>query len=203
MRQDRSFHAGEAVSTKAFGALLSQHFDWLVTVDPHLHRIRSLSEIFRIPARAVHCAPLIAKWVSDNVKNPVFVGPDSESRQWVKEIAAQAAAPFVVLQKVRRGDREVEISVPDMHRWQDRTPVVLDDIIATGRTMMATLAQLQSAAMRAAACVGIHAVFTAGAFEGLQNCRPVQIVTTNTVRHFTNAIDVSQLLADATLEITN
>ena len=49
MRQDRRFHKGEAVTSACFAELLSRQFDWLVTVDPHLHRRSSLSEIYSIP----------------------------------------------------------------------------------------------------------------------------------------------------------
>jgi hypothetical protein len=31
--------------------MLSDSFDWLVTVDPHLHRYGSLAEVSRIPTR--------------------------------------------------------------------------------------------------------------------------------------------------------
>src|SRR5215831_4706490 len=49
MRQDRRFKPGEAVTSHEIAQLLSGHFDWLVTVDPHLHRYGSLAEIYRIP----------------------------------------------------------------------------------------------------------------------------------------------------------
>jgi ribose-phosphate pyrophosphokinase len=51
MRQDRRFKPGEAVTSREVARLLSDAFDWLVTVDPHLHRYGSLVEIYRIPTR--------------------------------------------------------------------------------------------------------------------------------------------------------
>ena len=47
MRQDRRFVAGEAVTSKIFAHDLSSHIDWLVTVDPHLHRYHSLDGVLR------------------------------------------------------------------------------------------------------------------------------------------------------------
>ena len=52
MRQDRMFRAGEGVTSVYFARLLADSFDWLVTVDPHLHRRRSLTEIYPFPAAA-------------------------------------------------------------------------------------------------------------------------------------------------------
>src|SRR5262249_44134452 len=37
MRQDRRFKPGEAITSREVANLISDHFDWLVTVDPHLH----------------------------------------------------------------------------------------------------------------------------------------------------------------------
>ena len=38
MRQDKRFNAGEAVTSALFAKILSRYIDWLVTMDPHLHR---------------------------------------------------------------------------------------------------------------------------------------------------------------------
>ena len=111
MRQDRRFKPGEAITSRQTAELLSNAFDWLVTVDPHLHRYGSLSEIYRIPTHVVHATPLISKWIREHVANPLIIGPDSESEQWVSAVANDAGSPYSVLEKVRRGDRDVEISV--------------------------------------------------------------------------------------------
>src|SRR3990167_1218431 len=42
MRQDKQFQPGEGLTSDYFSALLSRYFDWLVTVDPHLHRHHDL-----------------------------------------------------------------------------------------------------------------------------------------------------------------
>ena len=82
MRQDRAFHEGEVVSAIHFARLLSVSVDWLVTVEPHLHRIASLDAIYSIPACAVHVSDVLANWIAANVANPLVIGPDDESRQW-------------------------------------------------------------------------------------------------------------------------
>ena len=135
MRQDRRFQPGEAVTSREIGRLLSNGFDWLITVDPHLHRYSTLVEIYRIPTRVVHAAPLMSEWIRKHVSNPLIIGPDSESEQWVSAVAKDAGAPFAVLEKVRLGDRKVEISVKGLTNIDGRTPVLVDDIISSGRTM--------------------------------------------------------------------
>ena len=114
MRQDARFHAGEAVSAPIFARFLQQSVDWLVTVDPHLHRNPRLEGLFSMPTRHVAAAPAMAAWLRANVPDAILIGPDSESAQWVGDIAARAQVPYQVLAKVREGDRAVRVSLPDL-----------------------------------------------------------------------------------------
>ncbi|MBI3676078.1 MAG: ribose-phosphate pyrophosphokinase [Proteobacteria bacterium] len=196
MRQDRRFKPGEAVTSRLAAGLLSHAFDWLVTVDPHLHRYASLSEIYTIPARAVHAAPLISDWVRTNVTAPVLIGPDAESEQWVEAVARTAGAPFTVLEKTRLGDRDVEIKVKHMERLQDRTPVLIDDIISSGRTMLEAVRHVAQFTEAQPVCLAVHGIFAEDSDVALAR-EGARIVTTNTVRHASNAIDVAPLLAEA------
>ena len=202
MRQDARFQPGEAVTSRSFARLISSSFDWLVTVDPHLHRYRSLGELYTIPARVVHAAPLVAAWISDNVSDALLVGPDAESEQWVADVASRAGAPCVVLTKTRHGDHDVEVSLPDVDRWRGRTPVLVDDIISTARTMIATVGHLLRAGMKPPVCIGVHAVFAGHAFEELKVAGAGCVVTCDTVPHPTNGISVAADLVHAVEDLS-
>lgn len=197
MRQDTRFHPGEAISSASLGRLLSRAADWLVTVDPHLHRHASLDEVLSIPSRVVPAAPAIAAWVREHVARPLLIGPDEESAQWVAAVAAPAGAPHVVLRKERSGDRQVRLTLPDLSGWHDRTPVIVDDIVSTARTMTAAVARLREAGLPAPVCVGVHALFCGDALEALQAAGPARVVTCDTVPHPTNAISLAGALAAA------
>ena len=201
MRQDRQFQPGEGITSHYFAALLSQHLDWLVTVDPHLHRIHQLGDIYRIPTCVVHAAGAIAAWIRDEVPIPVLVGPDAESAQWVGEVAAHIGAPHTVLQKTRRGDREVEVSMPHLDAHRDRTPVLVDDIISTARTMIQTVRHLRTLGLPAPVCVGVHGLFAGTAYQDLQAAGAARVVTTGSVPHSSNAISLDPLLAGAVEEL--
>ncbi len=202
MRQDRRFKPGEAVTSRQVASLLSNTFDWLVTVDPHLHRYGSLSEIYRIPTRVVHTAPLISEWIRTNVGNPHIIGPDSESEQWVSAVAKDAGAPYSVLEKTRRGDREVEISTQGLANLGGRTPVLVDDIVSSGRTMIEAARVLRTIGTAAAVCVAVHGLFADDA-DALLLKEGARVVTANTVPHATNAIDVAAPLAAGIHELVN
>ncbi|REJ76293.1 MAG: ribose-phosphate pyrophosphokinase [Acidobacteria bacterium] len=196
MRQDMVFNPGEIATSEYFGELISSAFDSLITVDPHLHRRTSLSEIYSIPNKVVHAADHIFRWIRRNVKTPVLIGPDSESEQWVGVVAQKANLPFTVLQKTRYGDSEVEVSVPEIADYQNHTPILIDDIISTARTMIETVTHLRTLGMKPAVCIGVHAVFADGALDGLLGSGIERIVTCNTIPHVTNDIDVSDLFVD-------
>ncbi len=196
MRQDARFRPGEAVTARYFGRLLSGVFDGIVAVDPHLHRIGSLGEVYSVPTRAVASAPRIAEWVSREVARPVIIGPDAESEQWVRAVAEPLGCPWHVLTKTRRGDRDVSISPLEVDLG-DRTPVLVDDIVSTARTMIETVAQLRRAGAPAPVCVGVHAVFAESAYDDLCAAGAARVVTCNTIRHTSNAIEVIDLLAEA------
>lgn len=201
MRQDTRFQPGEAVTSTYFARLLSNWVDGIVTVDPHLHRRSSLGEIYSVPTHVAHAAPLISAWIRQKVDKPLLIGPDEESAQWVAAVAADADAPHIVLEKTRRGDRDVDVSVPQVDKWRGATPVLVDDIISTARTMIETVGHLKDAGLAPPICIGVHGLFAGTAYSDLQESGVARIVTSNTVPHETNAIDVSGLLAAGLGEI--
>jgi ribose-phosphate pyrophosphokinase len=197
MRQDRRFRDGQAISAKLFAGFLAESFDWLVTVDPHLHRIARLEDVFTIPAGRVASAPRLAAWIRTNLPDAVLLGPDSESQQWVAEVARLAARPYEVLRKVRTGDHQVDISVPESAALLEGTPVILDDIASSGRTMARAVERLLAAGTGSPVCLAIHAVFAEGAHDVIMSAGAARIVTTDTIPHPSNAIGTAAMLATA------
>jgi ribose-phosphate pyrophosphokinase len=154
--------------------------------------------LFTIPTRNVAAAPAMAAWLQANVPNAVLIGPDGESAQWVADIAARASVPFQVLTKTREGDREVRVSLPDPVAAHGRTPVVVDDIVSSGYTMIQTLQHLTALGLEPATCLVTHAVFAEDAYDRLLAAGARQVVSTDTIPHRTcNAIAMAPLLAAA------
>lgn len=194
MRQDKQFNPGEAITSEYFAKLLSSLVDRLITVDPHLHRRVSMKEIYSIPCEVLHAALLISDWIKINIPDAILIGPDSESEQWVSEVAKNAQVPFMILQKIRHGDKNVDVSVPEVEKYKDHTPVLVDDIISTARTMIETVKHLKEAGMKAPVCIGVHAVFAGNSYEDLKMSGISRIVTCNTIMHESNAIDISKII---------
>lgn len=194
MRQDQPFQPGDCITTELFAHLLSSFLDEVITIDPHLHSHHSLSELYFIPVKVLQAAPLIARWVKINVSNAVLVGQDEESEHWVAALAKEASRPYMVLQKNRRGDRKASVKIPEVFKWKNYTPVLVGDIVSTARTMITTTLQLQKAGLKNPICIGVHGIFVGDAFERL-TATGARVVTCNTIPHYSNAIDITNLIA--------
>jgi ribose-phosphate pyrophosphokinase len=196
MRQDARFRDGEAITSRTFARLVSSSFDRLITVDPHLHRYHALSEIYSIPAFALSAAAPMAEWIASEVPSPLIVGPDSESEQWAAQIGAAVGAPHVAFSKVRRGDRDVRVTAPDLSAWRGLQPVLIDDIATSGGTLIAAAEALEAQGLSRPVCVVVHGMFTEEGQAGL--ARAVErIISTDSVPHATNAITLAPLIAGA------
>lgn len=199
MRQDTQFQHGEAVTSVTFAQLVSGAFDRLVTVDPHLHRHRSLAEIYDIPCVTLHAAGLLGAWIRAETPNALVIGPDSESAQWAAEVAKVAVAPVLVLQKERFGDRDVRITFPDLSVFAGRQPVLIDDIASSGRTLAAAARELRARGFPPPICAIVHAVFGGDAFAQVEAVAE-RVVSTDAVPHPTNVIPLAPLIAAALRE---
>lgn len=196
MRQDKRFNAGEAITSELFAKLLSGMADELITIDPHLHRRSNLGEIYSIPSKVLHAAPLISNWIKENITNALLVGPDMESGQWVSEVASEVGAPYIVLRKDRKGDSDVTVHLPDVSAYKGLHPVLVDDIISTAHTMAEALTKLKEAGFSQPVCIGVHGVF-AGEALSLLTSAGAEVITTNSIPRNTGLIDISELLAGA------
>ena len=197
MRQDKAFNEGEAVTSVTFARLLSRAFDGLITVDPHLHRHPDLGAVYSIPAIAVQAAPAIAAWIRREVPNPLLIGPDEESGQWVEEIASLAGAPYAVLRKERRGDYDVSISADNLPDLSNLTPVIIDDIASSARTMIEAAHILRETAAATPIAIVVHPILAGDAFGKLQAAGTARVVSTDTIAHPSNAISVVPQIAAA------
>lgn len=197
MRQDIAFKPGEAVSQRLVGRFLAGLFDAVVTVDPHMHRISKLSEaIPGIRAVSLSAADAIGAFVAQRVDGALLLGPDSESEQWVSRAALAGGLDHGVCAKVRRGDRDVSVALPDV-AMTGRRVVLVDDIASTGRTLAeATTACLAHGAASVDVAV-THALFAGDALQVLSRAGVREVWSTDAVAHPSNALELAGLLAGA------
>jgi ribose-phosphate pyrophosphokinase len=197
MRQDYAFQPGEAVSQRIIGRWLADLFDAVITVDPHLHRVKQLHEI--LPAtRAItlSAGPLLAAFLRQRTPRALLIGPDSESRQWVEQIAAQAGMEYLIAEKQRLSDRDVRITLP-LPNLRGRTAVIVDDMASTAHTLAAAARLLRDAGAQEIHCCVTHGLFLGDADELLRKAGVIQVWSTDSVPHSSNVIELAAVLAAA------
>ena len=200
MRQDTAFHEGEAISQKAIGALIAGCVDRVVTVDAHLHRTPDIGAVFPgIASDNLSAMPAIADALRKTGLDPVtiVVGPDAESEPWVSDLASRLRLSHVVAQKLRRGDRSVEIELPGQTSIAGRPALIVDDIVSSGGTMIACARALTSAGATMIDAVVTHALFPEQLCRKMIEAGIRSIRSTHSVPHSTNAIVLDNLLIDA------
>jgi ribose-phosphate pyrophosphokinase len=196
MRQDCVFTPGEPVSQRVVGGLLGGAFDQVLTVEAHLHRVSALGEVFPCRADSLPAAPALADWLRERAAGALLVGPDEESEPWVKSLAALAGLPFRIGKKRRRGDADVELTLPALPAGPSRA-VLVDDIASTGATLAAGARALRGAGVASVDALVVHAIFAAGSLAALREAGIARIVSTDTIPHPTNEVGVAPLLAAA------
>ena len=197
MRQDMAFHPGEVVSQQIIGPFLAGLFDGVITVDPHLHRIASLAEaIPRGVAVSLSGAPMLAELIAEQVEQPLLLGPDAESAQWVGQAAAVHGWPHGVCTKLRSGDRQVQISLPALD-LRGRNVVLLDDVASSGRTLAAAAQQALAAGAATVDVAVTHALFAGDALAVIAAAGVGRVWSTDCISHPSNAIAMAPCLAQA------
>ena len=197
MRQDTAFAPGQAVSQRIVGTWLATLFNAVITVDPHLHRVATLSEA--VPARqaiALSAAPLLGDWIARQRPGAFLLGPDSESAQWVTQAAAAHGLAHAVCTKQRHGDRHVEIALPACN-LRGQVVVILDDVASSGHTL-ATAAALALAAGAASVDVAVtHALLSGDALQRIYQAGVGEFWSTDSIAHTSNVVGLATLLAGA------
>lgn len=198
MRQDKAFRAGEVVSQRIVGEFLAGLFDGVITVDPHLHRIDTLAEAIPVPhAIALSGAGLLADVAVSHRARPLLVGPDRESRQWVETAAQRHGLDFIVCEKVRHDDRNVDIVLPDDAAVHGRAVVILDDVASSGHTLARTAAVLLAAGAASVDVAVTHALFADDALALIRAAGVGEVWSTDCIAHPSNAVHIAPLLAEA------
>lgn len=195
LRQDKVFHHGQALSAKVFGELIGHSFDRVITIDPHLHRLRTLRAA--IPCRTCHlsAAEPIARWVCIHCPDAIVIGPDVESTDLVRDVAKAAGTDWIAGRKRRLADKRVIVEFDGLRT--PRSAVIVDDIGSTGVTLAAVARTLRTHGYSSIDAVVVHPLFAKGAIGRIRGAGVRRIVSCDTIGHPTNAIKTAPLLAEA------
>jgi ribose-phosphate pyrophosphokinase len=174
-------------------------FDHVITVDLHAAQIEGF---FRIPVDSLSAVELLCDalvWARARPDH-VVVSPDAGRVKMATEYADRLDLPLCVLHKRRLSGGVTEV----MHVVGDvrgRTCILIDDLIATGGTLIESMGALREAGAVDAIVVATHGLFVAGAIEKLQAAQVRELVTTDSVainaQPVLRVVSIAPLLAAA------
>ena len=126
-------------------------------------------------------------------RKTVVVGPDAESRSWVRDLAGRLGVDHAVAHKTRRNDRAVEVWLADPNLFAARPVLLVDDIVSSGGTLIACAKALVAAGATSIDVIITHALFPAELAGELSRVGIRSIRSTHSVPHPTNAIVLDDL----------
>lgn len=195
MREDSRFHPGECISADVLAKVITPPLDFLITCDPHLHRYKNLHQVYHVKVKRVTANSLIADHILKKVKDPIIIGPDGESRQWAKGVADKVGCDYTVMKKTRLSGTKVKVHFKDNISYDGKHVCLVDDIISTGHTLIENIKHLKKMGVKKITCYAVHGLFVNDAYAKLKKLG-VKVITTNTIPHKTNQLDVSSVLAE-------
>lgn len=209
-RQEKKSTGREPITAKLVANLLTTAgANRVVAIDLHSPAIQGFFDIEMIHLTVI---PMLANYVRTHIdlQNAVLVTPDTGRVKVAEKYANLLNLPLVVMHKRRSGEQGEEVEVSAIvGSVEGKRPIIVDDIIATGSTILtSTKALLDVGALPNITVVGMHGVFSPPAEQNLAIPEITQIVVTDTIplritslRHKTVVISVAQLLAEAILRL--
>jgi len=153
--------------------------DRVVTVDLHADQIQGF---FDIPVDNVYASPLTLAdiWKHYGDDNMIVVSPDVGGVVRARAIAKRLDADLAIIDKRRPRANEATVMnlIGDV---EDKTCVLVDDMIDTAGTLCAGAGALKDAGARRVVAYCVHPVLSGRAIENISDSRLDEIVVTDTI----------------------
>ena len=162
-RQDKIFQAGEGISARAMAKHIQNGSDKVITVDIHT---TTILDWFDVPCVNVSVMDEVGRFLKDKYID-VIIAPDKGALERARTVAKVLGCEWDHLEKTRIDGQTVEMK-PKNLKAQGKSFAIVDDIIATGGTIVkATQALKSQGAKRVVACCA-HGLYAGGALPKLQ-----------------------------------
>jgi ribose-phosphate pyrophosphokinase len=193
-RQDKSFGEGEAVSARLMAKHISLGCDRVFTID--IHNI-SVLDAFTVPVQNISAMPAIGRFLAENSVD-VIVSPDEGSKARASMAAESAGLPWDFLQKKRIDGNTVEIKPKNLD-VRGKNVAIVDDIIATGGTVIKAAEQLKAQGAKKVFAACTHGLFTGGSIPRLEEACD-RVLSTDTLERSTSKISAAGAISHALKE---
>jgi ribose-phosphate pyrophosphokinase len=205
-KQEKKTSGREPISAKLVANLIrTAGADRVLTMDLHAPAIEGF---FDIPVDHLQAGPLLADYIRDlDLPNPVVVSPDAGGVGRANRFRERIGAGLAIIAK-QRPEPDIAEVLEMVGEVEDKTAIIVDDMISTGGTLVeAAHALLDRGARKVYACA-THGVFAGEALHNMKQSKLVETIVTNTIPQApaaasarVYAISVAPLFAEAIMRI--
>jgi ribose-phosphate pyrophosphokinase len=182
-RQDKKHLGREPISARLMADLFkTAGANRLIAVDLHSAQIQGF---FDGPVDHLAALPVLADYVArkHGGEDLTIVSPDAGrirvAEQWSERLDG---APLAFIHKTRDITKANETRANRVvGSVQDRTCILVDDMIDTGGTIVKAAEALMDAGAADVVIVATHAILSGPAVDRLKNCRASEVIVTNTL----------------------
>jgi ribose-phosphate pyrophosphokinase len=205
-RQDRKDQPRVPITARLVADLIeAAGADRVLAMDLHAHQIQGF---FKIPFDHIHASKLYIDWLRENpIPDLVIVAPDVGSIKLARFYANQLNTDFAVVDKHReRHDQVAEANL--IGEVADRPALLVDDMIDTGNTFVATVEILKKRGAGEITALITHPVLSGNAVANIEASSVKEMFICDTIPtpqqhlfHKIRLMSTAKIFAEAILSI--
>lgn len=171
-RQDRKDQPRVPITAKLVANLLTTAgTDRILTMDLHAGQIQGF---FDIPVDHLFAVGVFIEYISTlKIKDMVVVSPDVGSIKMARSYAKRLEVPLAIIDKRRESPEKTQV----MHilgEVEGRNAVIVDDMIATGSSIIEAVDALKKAKCKSIRATISHGILSGPAVERISKCGDLQ-----------------------------
>lgn len=179
--QDKVFRPGEAIAAKVIADIISNHFvDRIFLLDLHNS---SIPGFFSVPTYHLFADEIFIDYLKKEIDldQALIASPDFGGIKRARIFAEKIGLDIVNIDKSRNLDTG-RVIAHDLHgpSVENKTIVVLDDVIISGSTVIESAALLKKKGAKKVYFIASHGVFCNG-LEKIANSEVDQVIVTNSI----------------------
>ncbi|MFH0876862.1 MAG: ribose-phosphate pyrophosphokinase [Candidatus Omnitrophota bacterium] len=207
-RQDRKDQPHVPITAKLVANLLTvAGANRILTMDLHAGQIQGF---FDIPLDHLFAVNVFVEYIEKlKIEDPVIVSPDVGGIKTARAYAKRLGAPLAIVDKRRVSPEKAEV-MNIMGEVKGRNAILVDDLIATGGSLLEAVSALKKAGVKKIYATVVHGVLSGNAVANIEQSILEQLVISDTIplpnhkRHpKIKVLSVAPLLADAIKRIHN
>ncbi len=181
-KQDKVFRPGEPLSVKVIANIMQvTAIKKVITCDLHNPAIMGF---FDIPLQNVKALPLFVDYFANKIgdESSFVISPDAGAVKASTEFAGALGVPIAYINKKRNLDTG-EVSIVDIDRdVSNANVIIVDDMIASGSTMLSIAAFLKTKNVKSITVGATHHLYLDGVQENLDKSSIDSVVVTNSIQ---------------------